>query len=348
MSPEQCRGEPLDRRSDLFSLGIVLYELTTGKRLFKRDGVMSTLHAVCHDPIVGPREIDPRYPRALEALCARALVRDRRGRYATARDMRRDLVAAIGSMSGPGPNAGDAGDDEALGAVMSRLFADRIAEKRRMMHQVRSGSKVVHLALAEVDTQAEPPAVSLAERAGLVAARSGWPAHPAPPRIAQRALVIAGVAFIALVFRVAQRWGDADAPAPAPAQAEGIGPRGVAHAPAPAGPPPRTDRPGDERPGVGRPDHIALIVASTPPGASVILAGALRGRTPCSIEIPRSEAPITVVVARDGFPPVAERVIPGTDQRLVVHLAPSASKPKTRPRPTPPDLDTPAVFERFE
>ena len=95
MSPEQCRGEPLDRRSDIFSLGILLYELTVGKRLFKRDNAVLALHAVCHAPIPRPTEVDPQYPRILEPICARALARDRRDRYATMLEMRRDLVAAI-------------------------------------------------------------------------------------------------------------------------------------------------------------------------------------------------------------------------------------------------------------
>jgi len=143
-------------------------------------------------------------------------------------------------------------------------------------------------------------------------------------------VVIAGAAVVALGFMIAQRWGAASAPVAASAAGES------AHAPPPAiavTPPPAPQSPGGDPPESDSPDHIALIVASTPPGASVLLAGALRGRTPCSIEVPRGEQPITVVVARDGFPPVAERVIPGTDQRLVVHLAPSASTPKPRARP---------------
>ena len=84
MSPEQCRGEPLDRRSDIFSLGTVLYELTTLRRLFKRPNELQVMRAITEDPIPRPTHELPDYPPALEAICVRALARDREQRYASA------------------------------------------------------------------------------------------------------------------------------------------------------------------------------------------------------------------------------------------------------------------------
>src|SRR5262249_8141659 len=54
MSPEQCLSKPLDRRSDVFALGILLHELTTGRRLFKRESELATLKAICEQPVVRP------------------------------------------------------------------------------------------------------------------------------------------------------------------------------------------------------------------------------------------------------------------------------------------------------
>src|SRR4030095_15346982 len=77
MSPEQCLGDPLDRRSDIFSLGAVLYELTTSRLLFYRDSAPLTVMAVCQEEIIPPSEVHSSYPKRLEAICLKALSRDR-------------------------------------------------------------------------------------------------------------------------------------------------------------------------------------------------------------------------------------------------------------------------------
>src|SRR5690606_9982921 len=95
MSPEQCRGEPLDRRSDIFSLGTVLYELTTLHRLFKRPNELQVMRAITEDPIPRPSHELPDYPPVLEEICVRALARDPDERYESAAEMREDLLKAM-------------------------------------------------------------------------------------------------------------------------------------------------------------------------------------------------------------------------------------------------------------
>src|SRR5690606_4471316 len=95
MSPEQGQGEPLDRRSDIFSLGTVLYELTTLRRLFKRPNELQVMRAITEEPIPRPSREVPDYPRALEEVCVRALARDPDERYATAAEMRDDLLRVM-------------------------------------------------------------------------------------------------------------------------------------------------------------------------------------------------------------------------------------------------------------
>lgn len=93
MSPEQCEGEPLDRRSDVFNLGIMLYELTLGRAPFRAETEYLTCRKIVeHDP-PAPTTIDPAYPPALEAIVMRALRKDRRDRYATALEMQEELAA---------------------------------------------------------------------------------------------------------------------------------------------------------------------------------------------------------------------------------------------------------------
>jgi serine/threonine protein kinase len=87
MSPEQCNNESLDRRSDVFALGVLLYELSTQTRLFKGDSEAATLKMVLDAEIAPPSSRVPNYPADLEATILKALHRDRQDRYATAREL---------------------------------------------------------------------------------------------------------------------------------------------------------------------------------------------------------------------------------------------------------------------
>lgn len=93
MSPEQCKGEPLDRRSDVFALGILLYELTTGTRLFQGASDFAILNQIATGRIAPPSEQRPDYPPALERIVMRALARSREQRFASARDLQLALEA---------------------------------------------------------------------------------------------------------------------------------------------------------------------------------------------------------------------------------------------------------------
>jgi tRNA A-37 threonylcarbamoyl transferase component Bud32 len=95
MSPEQCRGEPLDRRSDIFSLGIMLYELTLGRRLYKGHSDFEVLKQIVEGTVTRPTEIDPSYHPKLEEIVMRGLEKERDKRYQTAREMQTDLEALV-------------------------------------------------------------------------------------------------------------------------------------------------------------------------------------------------------------------------------------------------------------
>ena len=91
MSPEQARGEELDPRSDLFSLGVVLYEMATGKKPFATGNVITTLDAVLNQKPVSPLSLNPTLPRDLEGIIGRAMEKDRGHRYPNALAMKGDL-----------------------------------------------------------------------------------------------------------------------------------------------------------------------------------------------------------------------------------------------------------------
>ncbi|MFH2010966.1 MAG: protein kinase [bacterium] len=140
MSPEQATGDPIDRRSDLFALGTVLWEALTLKRLFRRESDTATLYALTHKQIPSPRAFNVDLPVPLERIVMRTLARDPAERYQTGQELQRALETFISR------------SDEVVGAeelkgLMSLLFAER---KARVDEEISAR-------LAQPPTQAASP-----------------------------------------------------------------------------------------------------------------------------------------------------------------------------------------------
>src|SRR6185369_4355542 len=95
MSPEQLHNLPVDRRSDLFALGIVLYEITTQDRLFKGATEVQTMKAAMEGVVPPPSTHVPGYPAALERIVLRSLARAPEDRYQSARELQLELEAFV-------------------------------------------------------------------------------------------------------------------------------------------------------------------------------------------------------------------------------------------------------------
>lgn len=100
MSPEQVKEEPLDDRSDIFSLGSVLYELLTGRLAFPGDNYFSIVYKITQEEPVPVREIRPDVPEVLERIVQKAHTKDRAKRYQTCMDFAYDLRVALRGITG--------------------------------------------------------------------------------------------------------------------------------------------------------------------------------------------------------------------------------------------------------
>jgi serine/threonine protein kinase len=134
MSPEQCLGRPLDCRSDIFSLGVVLYEWITGFKLFTGESEVAILKSITEGKIYAPSYFKSDIPEAVETILMRALEKDREKRYQTAWEMQYDLDQFLSQYEFTPSNIH-------LANFLKQLFTDELdAEKARLVDGSQSGS----------------------------------------------------------------------------------------------------------------------------------------------------------------------------------------------------------------
>src|SRR5258705_6220596 len=130
MSPEQVRGLPIDRRSDIFSCGIVLYELLTRERLFVCDSDFSTVEKVRNVEILPPSTYNRKIPDELERIVLKALTKDTEDRYQNAIDLHDELQAFVYT-------AGEFYSRKDLAAWMKKTFGKEIEDETAKLESYR-------------------------------------------------------------------------------------------------------------------------------------------------------------------------------------------------------------------
>ncbi len=126
MAPEQARGELVDRRADVFAAGIVLWEGLSLRRLFRGDGEAEVLTKILNQPIPSLRSVAPTVPAALDAVCMRALARDRDERYGSAAEFAEALEKAARSLR-------ILASPRDVAACLDTVMGDEIRERRELV-----------------------------------------------------------------------------------------------------------------------------------------------------------------------------------------------------------------------
>lgn len=139
MSPEQLLARGIDRRSDVFSTGVVLWELLTGRPLFVRESEAATIYAIMNDPIPAVSRYRADIPYELEQIVARALARTPADRYDSAEDLQNALDAFLAGQESCGARV--------RARMLEGLFGSTCAEAKRSIAQTRALAKNVSLVM---------------------------------------------------------------------------------------------------------------------------------------------------------------------------------------------------------
>ncbi|MEM8608492.1 MAG: serine/threonine-protein kinase [Myxococcota bacterium] len=341
MAPEQLTANPIDRRVDVWALGVTLWETLAVKRLFRRDTTANTIHAVLYDEILPPSNYRAQVPKALDAIVMKALAREPGERWQSAREMSRALREFLGTRSelmGPAE----------LSDWMAEVFPQGEARKSQLMEVARLGQESVP-AIPTAEDEATLTAT------GLVADRA-LPFKSPPVRGALIGLSVA--ALIGSAAWMVSAFSDSEDPTATEsltATAAQTPPTGVADdettpttesaatPPILVGPPsppaavdePRAAakrqakearrsakrKPKPKPPSVAEPGTINLVTRG---GWAEIYDGKkLLGSTPRRLTLPAGKHRLTLKPFGDGTPkPIVVRVEPGKTKQVSIRLEP--------------------------
>lgn len=342
-APERARGAS-DRRSDLYAMGAVLWELATGTWLFGGDDSQAMVHSLLDAPIPSVHSVRPEVDPALEAVIARALAKDPKARYSTAEEMRKALLACC-------PDATETGA-EALRKALDELFAEaregsRQSLKARLTRQARAGG-----------SSAPPPPVGSSTPPPPLVRRSITPpaGRPALPPVENASPLESSESRLRAadstdgVFRgagslappdIELEWAKANASgsrrarsvaivvgAVGVAAAAAFVGRGVARTQTPEVTATVTTASTTEAATVATaassaPEHarkIAVAIETAPPGASVKLDGKSIGTSPVRVEVERARH--AVALSKEGFQPeeLSVDAARDTDDAITFHV----------------------------
>ncbi|MBV9609541.1 MAG: protein kinase, partial [Acidobacteria bacterium] len=210
MSPEQARGEELDTRSDLFSLGAVLYEMETGAMAFRGETSAVVFDSILNRAPVSPVRLNPDLPAKLEDIINKALEKDRRLRYQTASDFRTDLARLKRDVESGRAKIQAASDVPSVSASASAALASApqtVAAPASGSASVPAQQSGPASANAPIPTQTPASGVgTVTPASGPITPASGVTAVPAPSTAAPRKWLIPILIAIVAVAAALAIW----------------------------------------------------------------------------------------------------------------------------------------------
>ncbi|HEY1086194.1 MAG TPA: serine/threonine-protein kinase, partial [Archangium sp.] len=302
MSPEQARGEQLDSRSDVFSLGVVLFELVTRTRLLPKMNDLELLNYMAsNDPFPLPSSRREDLPAGLEDIIMKALTRKKEQRFHNAREFHEALEGWLRT-NGKGVSAVDLAD------YMRAVFARRIHERRQLIEAAIN---------ADLTPSSTRQLTELAARqrgrtgsASKSQSGTGLGTHRTP-KTAMIALAALAIVVVGIGIAVIKRVATTDEPAPTPVRRT---------------PPPVAVKP--------PPSPPVLVIETVPPGAKLYVDGQPRGTSPLTLDT-LEVGSHKVEAAVEGYQ-VATKTIslaePGVKVMVDLALVPV---PAPTPEPTP-------------
>ncbi len=192
LSPEQCKAQALDGRSDIFSMGIVLWELITGRQLFGRLTPRETLKRIAVSEIPSPRKLNPQLPVEVEAITLKALAKDPNQRFQTAYEMHTALDEC---MKNHEMNA----DTLQVGSFLRVMFSHKMEGLQRIMEAEKTGVGLEAILFDDILTgpsgASMPGGVAVTPSDGISFPRSGE-VSPVPTRPKRGKLIAVLVALV--------------------------------------------------------------------------------------------------------------------------------------------------------
>jgi hypothetical protein len=171
MAPEKLRGGAGDRRSDIWSLGCVLWEALTLRRLFKGGNESDTMKQVLESKILPPSQVNTEVPKELDAIVLRALAREPGERYPTAKEMAQDLEEVLRKQ-------GYGGKNDVIARYMQSTFREHIAARKKLLQEVSSKGRASEAVLQAAFADSMLPQPELPGRLSLEMAAEGTPHDP--------------------------------------------------------------------------------------------------------------------------------------------------------------------------
>ena len=254
MAPEQVAGTSLDRRCDVFALGIVLYELVTGARLFDRESDYLVAKAILENPIPRADATTPGVPAALADAIAHALARDRAARPATALELAHEIEAAIAPAS-----------PAELAAALGRDLGGALDAQRTRQARVLASARGASSALAT-----KPRAIARSRRPAAITAA------------ALAAILVAGGVAVVAITAAARDHVGSRATVAASADARGLATTVAVATPPPpdAADPPEIDLAPDPSPSPHHASRPGELSVDSTPWATIAIDGRAIGVTP--------------------------------------------------------------------